>query len=80
MNAEARKSVTAQTGVKEENLLKRGRKNGLKNTENGIEGWQKPSRSVQAKEVQYGEYPKVHTERFPDRLRQTEKTAGLKTD
>jgi hypothetical protein len=26
MNAEARRSVTAQTGVKEENLLKRGRK------------------------------------------------------
>jgi hypothetical protein len=58
MDAEALKSVITQTGVKEENLLKRGRKNGLGNTGNGIEGWQKPSRSVQAKEVQYGEYPK----------------------
>jgi hypothetical protein len=40
MNAEARKSVKAQMGVKEENLLKRGRKNGLANTGNGVEGWQ----------------------------------------
>lgn len=30
----------------------------LGNIRNGIEGQQKLSRSVQAKEVQYGEYPK----------------------
>jgi len=55
MNAEVREEVTFLTGVKEENLLKKERRNAPADIRNDIEGQLKLSRSVQAKEVQYGE-------------------------
>jgi len=55
MNAEARERVKSSEGVKEENLPKMVRKNGPGDIRNVIEGQLKLSRSVQAKEVQYGE-------------------------
>lgn len=58
MNAETREEVTLLEGVKEENLPKRVWKHNFRNIRNDIKGQQKLPRSVQAKEVQYGEYPK----------------------
>jgi hypothetical protein len=55
MNAEAQKRVKSQKGVKEETLPKKEYRNVPADIRNGIEGQQKLSRSVQAKEVQYGE-------------------------
>jgi len=55
MNAEVFGKVTFLKGVKEENLPKMVRKTVSADTGNGVKGQQKLSRSVQAKEVQYGE-------------------------